>query len=127
MMKKTGALVVVLSIFAVSGNASAAGDAAKGKRVFNKCKACHTLAAGKKRIGPSLYGIFGKTSGTEPGFKFSSAMKKAKIVWDEKTLDTYLEKPRKAVPGTKMAFAGLKKKADRDNLIAYLKEATKPK
>lgn len=124
-MKTIGAIILSLAVILASSGPSAAGDAKKGKRVFNKCKACHSLAAGKKRIGPSLHGVFGKTSGTVAKFKYSSAMKKAKIVWDDKTLDAYLTKPKKYLPGTKMAFPGLKKKKDRDNLIAYLKEATK--
>lgn len=124
-MKTIGAIIVSAAVILASGTTSAAGDAKKGKRIFNKCKACHSLAAGKKKIGPSLHGIFGRTSGTDAKFKFSSAMKKAKIVWSEKTLDAYIAKPRKLVPGTKMAFPGLKKQQDRDNLIAYLKEATK--
>ena len=124
-MKKIGPLVLALAVIMTAGSAFAAGDAKKGKRVFNKCKACHSLVAGKRKIGPSLHGVFGRTSGTLAKFKFSPAMKKAKIVWDAKTMDEYITKPRKLVPGTRMAFAGLKKKADRDNLIAYLMEATK--
>ena len=126
-MNKIGAIVVALSFLATSGGAWAAGDASKGKRIFNRCKACHALEEGKKRIGPSLYGLFGRTSGTAAGYSYSSAMKKAKIVWSEKTLNEYLAAPRKVVKGTKMAFPGLKKKEDRENVIAYLKEATKPK
>ena len=124
-MKTIGAIIVSLAVILASGGVSAAGDAQKGKRIFNKCKACHSLKAGKKKIGPSLHGVFGLTSGTGPKFRYSSAMKKAKIVWSEKTLDTFLTKPKKMVRGTKMAFPGLKKQQDRDNLIAYLKEATK--
>lgn len=124
-MKYVGSLIATLALVFMTSSAFAAGDAKKGKRVFNKCKACHSLAAGKKRIGPSLHGVFGRTSGTAPNFKFSPAMKKAKIVWTAETMDKYITKPRKVVPGTRMAFPGLKKKADRDNLIAYLMEATK--
>lgn len=124
-MKTIGAIILSLAVVLASGAASAGGDAKKGKRVFNKCKACHTLDEGKNRIGPSLHGLMGRTAGEAPKFKYSSAMKKAKVVWDEKNLDAYLTKPKKFMPGTKMAFPGLRKQADRDNLIAYLKEATK--
>ncbi len=109
----------------LAGQAAAAADPAKGKRVFNKCKACHSLKAGKKKIGPSLYGVFGRTSGTAKKFKYSKAMKKAAVVWDEKTMDTFITKPRKMIKGTRMTFSGIKKASDRANLIAYLKQATK--
>ena len=124
-MKTIGAVILSMAVILASGSAYADGDAKKGKRVFNKCKACHALDEGKNRIGPSLHGIFGKTSGHVEKFRYSTAMKEAKIVWNEKTLDEYLEKPKDMVPGTKMAFPGLKRKAERDDLIAYLKEATK--
>ncbi|MDA1326239.1 MAG: cytochrome c family protein [Proteobacteria bacterium] len=124
-MKTIGAVLVSVAVILASGGASAAGDAAKGKKVFNKCKACHDVVAGKNKIGPSLHGVFGMTSGSAAKFKYSSAMKKAKIAWSEETLDKFLTKPKKLVPGTKMSFAGLKKKQDRDDLLAYLKEATK--
>ena len=124
-MKTIGALVVSVAVILASGGAWAAGDAKKGKRVFNKCKACHSVVEGKKKIGPSLYGLFGRTSASVPKFKYSKAMKKANIVWGEDTLDQFLTKPKKMVKGTKMSFSGLRKKKDRDNLIAYLQAATK--
>ncbi|MPY70814.1 MAG: c-type cytochrome [Alphaproteobacteria bacterium] len=102
-----------------------AADAAKGKTAFNKCRACHTLEAGKNRIGPHLQGIFGRKAGAVEKYAYSSAMKKSGIVWDEKTLTDYLADPRKSVKGTKMAFPGIKKKSELDDLMAYLKEAAK--
>lgn len=116
------ALVLAAAATVASGAALADGDAAKGKRVFNKCKACHSLEAGKNKIGPSLAGIIGRKAGTAEGFKYSSAMQESGIVWDEDHLSAYLTNPRKAIPGNKMAFAGLRREADRENLIAYLKE-----
>jgi cytochrome c len=116
------------AFFAVALTAASgayAADAANGKRVYNKCRACHTLDDGKNRIGPHLHAIFGRKAGTVEKYAYSSAMKASGIVWDEKTLADYLENPRKVVKGTKMAFPGLKKAEERDDLIAYLKEATK--
>ncbi|MDA0681712.1 MAG: cytochrome c family protein [Proteobacteria bacterium] len=110
-----------------TGYASAA-DVSKGKSVFNKCKACHSLVAAKNGIGPSLNGIFGRTAGTAANYKYSKAMAGAGtggLVWTEKTISEYLVKPRAYLKGTKMTFAGLKKQSDRENLIAFLKEAAK--
>ena len=118
------ALALAAATALISGTAFADGDAAKGKRVFNKCKACHSLEAGKNKIGPSLHGIFGRKSGSEAGYKYSSAMKNSGITWSEDTLKEYLENPKKMVPGNKMAFVGLRKEKDREDLIAYLKEAS---
>lgn len=123
-MKKISALVAVLATLS-AGSALAAGDAAKGKRVFNKCKACHSLAAGQKRIGPSLHGVFGREAGTLPGFNYSRAMKESRIVWSPETLSEYLTKPKSFIPGNRMAFAGLRKEQDLADLMAYLEQATK--
>lgn len=124
-MKKPGLYAIVLGCALALASGAVAADAAKGKKVFNKCKACHSLKAGKKKIGPDLAKLFGRKAGAVKGYRYSKAMKKSGITWDEKSLDKYLTKPRKFLKGTKMMFPGLKKKADRDNLIAFLKESTK--
>jgi len=111
----------------ISAPALAAGDVAKGKKVFNKCKACHVADTEKNKIGPHLVGMFGRKAGSLENFKYSKAMKNSGVVWTEETLGTYLKKPRTFIKGTRMAFAGLKKDQDRADLIAYLKSVTQPK
>lgn len=116
-------LAIVTALAATNlaaGAAFAGGDAAAGEKVFRKCKACHSTEAGKNKIGPSLHGVIGRKAGTEEGYKYSSAMANSGLVWNEETLDKYLEKPRDVVPGTKMTFAGLRKEQDRQDVIAYL-------
>ena len=100
-----------------------AGDPALGKKVFAKCQACHSLEAGKNKVGPTLHGVMGKTSASEADFNYSDAMKNAHLTWDPETLDKYLAKPKELVPGTKMAFPGLPKEKDRADLITYLEQA----
>lgn len=117
------ALAAVLAGFAATP-ALAGGDAAAGEKAFAKCKVCHTLEAGKNKIGPTLHGLFGRKAGTVEGFAYSDAMKNSGIVWDEDTLKKYLPDPKAMVPGTKMAFAGIKKEDELENLIAYLEQAT---
>jgi len=101
--------------------AFAEGDVEAGEKVFKKCKACHMVGTNaKNRVGPTLNGVVGRASAQVEGYKYSKAMIAAELTWDEETLTTYLANPRKAVKGTKMAFAGLKKDADLENIIAYL-------
>ena len=119
-----GSLLALAAVTPAAALAQA-GDAVKGKVVFARCALCHDVKPGPKKMGPALNGLFGRTSGTIAGFTYSPAMQKAKIRWDAKTLDAFLAKPSAVVPGNRMAFAGVPQAADRANLIAYLKSATK--
>lgn len=121
----TAALATALTLLAAP--AFAEGDAEAGKKVFNKCKACHVVDKEQNRVGPHLVGIVDRDVASIEDFKYSKAM----IEWGEgkawtaENLDEYLEAPKKVVKGTKMAFAGLRKEEDRANLIAYLEAEAK--
>lgn len=111
--------------------ALADGDAVAGKKVFNKCVACHDATSEKDKLGPHLLGVIGRTAGTAPSYaaKYSQAMKDAGaagLVWDETAIAEYLRSPKQKVPGNKMAYAGLKDDAEIANVIAYLKADPKP-
>jgi cytochrome c len=113
-----------LAISFLGSAAYADGDPVKGAVVFRKCQSCHTVKEGQNRVGPSLFGIVGRPTASIEGFRYSKAMAAygaSGKVWDDATLAAYLPAPRDAVPGTSMAFAGLKKPEDIANLIAYLK------
>ena len=118
--------LIVLGFCLSATPALASGDVAAGEKVFKKCKACHVVDAEKHKTGPHLVNIMGRAAGSADGYKkYSDAMKSSGIVWNEETLDGYLEKPKDYVKGTRMAFAGLRKEEDRANVIAYLKSYSK--
>jgi cytochrome c len=102
------------------------GSVESGADVFKKCRACHDVGpAAKNKVGPLLNGIVGRKAGTIDGYAYSEANKKAGasgLMWSEDVLSKYLESPLSFMPGTKMAFAGLKDAQDRKDLIAYLKQ-----
>ncbi|MBA8881438.1 c-type cytochrome [Phyllobacterium myrsinacearum] len=121
-----GMSVAVLSV--IGARAQDAGDVTAGATVFKKCMVCHVADTDKNKVGPSLNGLLGRTAGTHPGFSYSPAMKAAGaggLIWDTATLRDYLHDPKAKVPGTKMAFPGLKDDTDISNLEAYLKQYSK--
>ena len=125
-MKKHVLFGLVAGVALMAGVSSAsAQDAEAGAKVFNACKACHTLEAGKNRVGPSLHGLIGRPAGSVEGFSYSPAMKNSGVTWDDENLAKYLADPKGFIAGNKMAYAGVKKEDDLKNLIAYLHEATK--
>jgi cytochrome c len=89
--------------------------------VFNQCAACHSTERGEHGIGPSLAGVFGRRAGTAAGFEFTQAMKDSGLTWNQAGLDRYLTDPRGVVPGTTMAYNGVKDAAQRQAVINYLK------
>jgi cytochrome c len=100
-----------------------AQDAAAGEKTFNVCRACHQIGANAKNaIGPVLNGVVGRKSGTYPEYAYSDANRNSGLTWDEPTLKEYLKNPMAKVPGTKMAYPGLRKDEDIENVIAFLKQ-----
>jgi cytochrome c len=102
-----------------------AADVESGKAVSLLCQACHSLKPGEKHIGPTLYGVLGRRSGSVPEFEYSPAMKSAGKTWNRKTLDAFLKGPATFIPGTKMPLAGVPDATDRADLIAYLSQLGK--
>lgn len=116
---------VVAGALALSGGAALAdGDPEDGKKVFNKCRACHVVDKPQNRVGPHLVGLFGRQAGSVEDFKYSDAMKESGVTWNEETIAEYVADPRSYIKGNRMAFAGLRDEEDIEDLIAYLQEAT---
>lgn len=100
------------------------GDVEAGAKVFKKCAACHSVEEAKNKVGPHLVGIYDRPVASVEGFKYSKAMvafAEGDKVWSEDLMREYFVAPRAIVKGTKMAFAGVRKPKDLDNLMAYLK------
>ncbi|HEX9647500.1 MAG TPA: cytochrome c family protein [Alphaproteobacteria bacterium] len=123
MIQRILAFAAAAGIAIAAAAPAGAADLEAGEKVFKKCKACHTIEAdGKNKIGPNLHGVLGREAGTMEGFKYSKAMAEAGITWDEDRLRQYLADPKAYIEGNKMAFPGLKDEADRENVIAYIKQ-----
>jgi cytochrome c len=112
--------VALLLAMTLATNAAAAADAAHGKQVFATCAACHSDKP--DAIGPSLKGVYGRKSGALPDFRYSNAMLRADLTWDEANLRDYIKDPQAKIKGNRMPFGGLREPKDIDDVIAYLKD-----
>jgi cytochrome c len=102
-------------------------DLDNGQAKFAICKTCHTPnQGGGNMTGPNLWGVFGRKSGTSPGFAYSDGMKSLGVVWDADKINQWISNPRAMVPGTKMTYIGLENPKDRIDVVAYLKTVTSP-
>ncbi|HEX2114167.1 MAG TPA: cytochrome c family protein [Alphaproteobacteria bacterium] len=120
-MRKRIALLTAALTVAAAAQAMAQDKAKQGESVFKRtCAACHTVEAGKNKVGPSLAGVVGRKAASAEGFKYSEPMMKSGLTWTEENLDKYLADPKGFIPGNKMAFVGVKKEDERQAVIDYL-------
>jgi len=118
----------ILIVGLVGLEARAAGDPARGAKVFQACTACHSVEPGEHMTGPSLARISSRTAGAVEGFlRYSDAMKKSNVVWNDANLDKWLANPQRFLSGTSMTFAGIQEAKDRQDVIAYLQSVSEGK
>jgi cytochrome c len=115
--------LLAAAVLAANGGAWAQGDARRGERLFEECRACHALERGAQGVGPSLHGIFARRAAAQDDFRYSPALKRSGIVWTRETMDAYIADPQKAVPANRMPYAGMPDARDRADLIEYLLQA----
>jgi len=125
-MKKLTLSALVIIISSAAASAALAQDAAAGKTSFNKCLACHAIGEdAKNKVGPQLNGLDGRKSGTAPDYNYSDANKNSGITWNETEFKEYIKDPKGKVPGTKMAFAGVKNEKEVNDLWAFISQYDK--
>ena len=114
---------LTMGLLVASAGHTLAQSVEAGERVFAQCRACHQVGeTARNLVGPHLNGMFGRKSGTVEGYSYTEANKSSNITWDEKTFSEYILDPKGRIPGTKMAFAGIKNPQQVTDLIAYLKQ-----
>ena len=117
--------VLAISTLVASVAHAATGDPVHGAQIYQRCQLCHSIE--HDLVGPRHLGLFGRQAGSIAGYPYSTAMRNSGITWSETTLNQFLSGPQAYVPGTRMTFTGLPGEQDRADVIAYLKQATKPK
>ncbi len=116
-------LVLAAAALVAANGLAKAQDLAAGEQSYRKCLPCHSVGEdAKHKIGPLLNGLEGRKSGTIDGYNYSEANKKAEIAWSEESFKEYIQNPMARIPGTKMAFAGIKNETEIASLWAYLKQ-----
>jgi cytochrome c len=116
---------LAMSALLASSALSATGDPTHGAQIYQRCQLCHSIE--HDLVGPRHLGLFGRKAGSIAGYPYSAAMRNSGIIWSEETLNRFLSGPQAYVPGTRMTFTGLPNEQDRADVIAYLKDATRPK
>jgi cytochrome c len=125
-MRKLILSALVVIAFSVAATAALAQDAAAGKTSFNKCMACHSIGEGaRNKVGPELNGLDGRKSGTAPDYSYSDANKNSGITWNKDQFLDYIKDPKAKIPGTKMAFAGIKNEKEANDLWAFISQYDK--
>jgi cytochrome c len=118
------AALAAFALLLTGSAALGAGDAKRGAQLFRQCMACHSVQPGEHMTGPSLAQVAGHKAGSAPGFqRYSDALKRSGVTWDDATLDKWLASPEKFIPGNSMTFPGVREPQARQDLIAYLKAA----
>ena len=119
-------VLAALGVVVAGAGFAHAQDVAAGKTSFNKCMACHAIGEGaKNKVGPELNGLDGRKAGSVEGYSYSEANKNSGITWNAAQFKDYIKNPKEKVPGTKMAFAGITKESEIDNLWAYVSQFDK--
>ena len=114
------AFFACMAVLIASAVARAEGDAARGEKRFEECAPCHALEKDKETVGPSLHGVFGRKAGTASDFRYSPALRRSGIAWDDSSIDRYIADPQGFIPGNRMPYAGIADAGARADLIAYL-------
>lgn len=119
--------MIALAIAFVSPALAGPGDVSRGQQDFRACAPCHSLEPGQNMTGPSLATLWGRKAGGLSSFdRYSDALKSSGIIWDDRALDGWLTDPERMVPDNEMPFEGIKDARVRADLLAFLKDATKP-
>ena len=117
--------ILIAALLTGAALPAAAQDAEAGQRVFNQCRACHSInEGGRNGVGPNLHGIVGRKAGSSEGFRYSASLReKAEggLAWNEETLRTYIANPKAVIPAGSMSYPGLRNEQQLNDLLAYLK------